>query len=126
MSEPKIIQTRTGMSVQIMPRQAEIPPADPKAIQLQHIAYYDRPYTSYEGKEITEEVIAKVLEEIPKGINIYLSLILYGEDDWLEVRDMAGACVPLRWRPEELLLLEPPICRCGGMGSRGKRWAVAD
>ena len=105
MSEPKIIQTRTGMSVQIMPRQAEIPPADPKAIQLQHIAYYDRPYTSYEGKEITEEVIAKVLEQIPKGINIYLSLILYGEDDWLEVRDMAGACVPLRWRPEERLLL---------------------
>ena len=101
MSEPKIIQTRTGMSVQIMPRQAEIPPADPKAIQLQHIAYYDRPYTSYEGKEITEEVIAKVLEQIPKGLNIYLSLIPYG-------------------------LLEPPICRCGGMGSRGKRWAVAD
>ena len=85
MSEPKIIQTRTGMSVQIMPRQAEIPPADPKAIQLQHIAYYDRPYTSYEGKEITEEVIAKVLEQIPKGLNIYLSLIPYGEDDWLEV-----------------------------------------
>lgn len=50
-------------------------------------------------------MIAKVLEEIPKGINIYLSLILYGEDDWLEVRDMAGACVPLRWRPEERLLL---------------------
>ena len=85
MPEPKIIQARTGMSVQSIRRQAEIPPADPKATRLQHIAYCDRPYTSYEGEEITEDVIANVLEQIPKGLNIYLSLIPYRLSDPLVI-----------------------------------------
>ena len=38
--------------------------AGPRAVD-KHITYYGRTYTSYEGEEITEEVIAKVLEEIP-------------------------------------------------------------
>lgn len=100
MTDPQIIQTRTGMSVQIIPRQSEIPPVDPKVIQLQHITYYGRPHTSYEGEEITEEVIAKVLEQIPKGINIYLSLIPYGEDDWLEVNS-DGTWLALAFRSDD-------------------------
>ena len=99
MSGPNIIQTRTGMSVQMIPRQSEIPSVDSKAILIQHIAYYDRPYTSYEGEEITEEVIAKVLEQIPKGINIYLSLIPYGEDDWLEINS-DGTWLALAFRSD--------------------------
>ena len=39
----------------------------------------------YEADEITEEVISKILEEIPQGLNIYLYLDPYGEVDQLEV-----------------------------------------
>ena len=73
------------MELQIIPKKKDIPPFDPKAIKLQHITYYDRPYSEYEGEEITETVIAEVLRKIPSGLNIYLSLAPYGEDDWLEV-----------------------------------------
>ena len=36
-------------------------------------------------KFIYEEVISKILEEIPQGLNIYLYLDPYGEVDQLEV-----------------------------------------
>ena len=73
------------MELQIIPKSENIPEFDSKAVKLQHIAYYDAPYTEYEGDEITEAVIAEVLRKIPSGLNIYLSLVPYGEDDWLEV-----------------------------------------
>ena len=83
--EPKIIKTLCGMEVKIIPKQENIPDFDTKAIQIKHIDYYDPPYSSYEADEITEEVISKILEEIPKGLNIYLYLDPYGEVDQLEV-----------------------------------------
>ncbi len=83
--EPKIIKTLCGMEVQIIPKQENIPAFDPKAIQIKHIDYYDPPYSSFEGEEITEKVISRILKEIPQGLNIYLSLDPYGEDDLFEV-----------------------------------------
>ena len=83
--EPKIIKTLCGMEVKIIPKQENIPDFDTKAIQIKHIDYYDAPYSSYEDDEITEEVISKILEEIPQGLNIYLYLDPYGEVDQLEV-----------------------------------------
>lgn len=47
--------------------------------QIKHIDYYDPPYSSYDADEITEEVISKILEEILRGLNIYLYLDPYGE-----------------------------------------------
>ena len=73
------------MGLQIMPKSENIPAFDPQAMKLQHIAYFDPPYKEYEGEEITGAVIAEILKKISSGINIYLSLIPYGEDDWLEV-----------------------------------------
>lgn len=73
------------MGLQVIPKEETAPAYDKQAIKLQHIAYFDAPYAEYEGKDITEDVIAKVLRQIPEGINIYLSLIPYGEDNWLEV-----------------------------------------
>lgn len=73
------------MNFQIIPKTENTPAFDPKAIKLQHITYFDAPYKEFEGEEITEAVIAEVLKEIPSGLNVYLSLASYGEDDWLEV-----------------------------------------
>ena len=83
--EPKIIKTLCGMEVKIIPKQENIPDFDTKAIQIKHIDYDDPPYSSYEVDEITEEVISKILEEIPQGLNIYLYLDPYEEVDQLEV-----------------------------------------
>ncbi len=83
--EPKIIKTLCGMEVKMIPKQENIPDFDTKAIQIKHTDYYDPPYSSYEADEITEEVISKILEEIPQGLNIYLYLDPYGEVDQLEV-----------------------------------------
>lgn len=88
--EPKIIKTLCGMEVKIIPKQENIPDFDTKAIQIKHIDYYDPPYSSYEADEITEEVISKILEEIPQGLNIYLYLDPYGEVDQLEVNCDGG------------------------------------
>ena len=73
------------MELQIIPKKTEVPAFDPKAIKLQHISYFDHPYSEYEGEEITEAVIAEILRKIPSGLNIYLSLMPDGEDDWLEI-----------------------------------------
>ena len=73
------------MELQIIPRKEIVPDFDRKEIQLRHIKYFDAPYNEYEEEEITEEVVEKVLKKIPEGLNIYLSLVPYGEDDWLEV-----------------------------------------
>lgn len=72
------------MSFKIIPKKDMIPEFDHQAMKLKHISYYPS-YEEYEEDEITEEVISKILKEIPEGIEINLSLIPYGEDDWLEV-----------------------------------------
>lgn len=73
------------MGLKIIPRQEAIPPFDPNAIEIKHINYYGLLGDEYTQDEITEEVIAKILEEIPDGIDIYLSLNPYGEDDSMEI-----------------------------------------
>lgn len=73
------------MKFEVIAKKDVIPTFDRKATKLQHITYYDIPYHEYEGKEITEKVIAKLLRKIPAGLNLYWSLTPYGEDDWLEV-----------------------------------------
>jgi len=84
--ETKIIEIINGTKMQIIPKQDNIPTYDTNAIQLQHIEGYGyTTFTSYEGEEITEELIINILKEVPNGIDIYLSLIPYGEDDWMEV-----------------------------------------
>lgn len=73
------------MEVKIIPKQENVPDFDTKEIQIKHIDYYDPPYSSYEADEITEEVISKILEEIPQGLNIYLYLDPSGEVEMFEV-----------------------------------------
>ena len=72
------------MEFQIISKKDSIPEFDSRAMKLKHIEYYPSD-GEYEEDEITEELISKILKEIPQGIEIYLSLIPYGEDDWLEV-----------------------------------------
>lgn len=72
------------MSFKIISKKDTIPEFDHQEIKLKHILYYPDD-EEYGEDEITEEVISKILKEIPQGIEIYLSLIPYGEDDWLEV-----------------------------------------
>jgi|GEM_PF-5044270 len=77
------------MEFEIISKQERIPPFNSQAVKIQRIEYFDYPYTSYSGEEITEEIIAEVLKEIPKGINMYLFLDPDGEgnweDNWLEI-----------------------------------------
>lgn len=73
------------MRFEIIKKKEAVPALDSKAIRLQNIKYFDAPYNEYEGAQITESVIAKVMKKIPEGLNVYLSLAPYGEDDWLEV-----------------------------------------
>ncbi len=83
--ESNVVKTLCGMEVRVMPKQEETPAFDTKAIQIKHIDFYDSPEPSYGEEEITEELIARILQEIPQGIDLYLSLDSNGEDDWLEV-----------------------------------------
>ena len=73
------------MELEIIPKKHVEVTFDPKAICVKHIAYYPSDDGEYEEEEITESLISKILEEIPEGIEINLSLIPYGEDDNLEV-----------------------------------------
>lgn len=73
------------MEFQMIPKQNDILPFDSKAIKVQYIEYFDPPYKTYKGEEITEKIIAEILKKISDGINIYLFLDPNGEDDWLEV-----------------------------------------
>ncbi len=84
------------MSFEIIPKKDTIPEFDHQEIKLKHILYYPNG-EEYEEDEITEEVISRILKEIPEGIEIYLSLDSYGEDDWLEVVcDGSGCRLPIR------------------------------
>lgn len=73
------------MKFEIIPKQESIPAFDFHTIKIEHIEYFDPPYKKYDKEEISEEVIEKILKEIPKGINIYLILDPDGEDNWLEI-----------------------------------------
>ena len=69
------------MELQIIPRQNAVPEFDPHTIAVQYIEYDH----SYSGDQITETLIAKILKQIPSGIETILYLDPDGEDNWLEV-----------------------------------------
>ena len=69
------------MELQIIPRQNTVPEFDPHTIAVQYIEYDH----SYSGDQITETLIAKILKQIPSGIETILYLDPDGEDNWLEV-----------------------------------------
>lgn len=73
------------MGQQIIAKKESIPAFDRQAIKVRHIEYFDPPYQTYEEEEITEEIIADVLKNIPGGINIFLYLDPGGENNVLEV-----------------------------------------
>ncbi len=72
------------MEFAIIPKQDSIPPFDPDAVAVKHIEYYPYGGTFEEG-DITPDLIAKILKEVPKGIGVYLFLDPDGECDWMEV-----------------------------------------
>lgn len=72
------------MELQIIPKQEFIPSVASNAVAVKHIEYY--PYgETYDEDEITPKLISELLEEISKGIGIFLFLDPDGECDWLEV-----------------------------------------
>ena len=72
------------MNSEIISKQGEIPSFDQNAVVVKHIEYY--PYGgTYNESEITPELIAGILKEISKGINIYLFLDPDAECDFMEV-----------------------------------------
>lgn len=69
------------MELQIIPKQDTIPKFDPHAIAVQYIEYGH----SYRRDHITEDLVAKILKQIPTGIEAILYLDPDGEDNWMEV-----------------------------------------
>lgn len=75
------------MELEIIPKQDNIPVFDPTAIKISYMEYTEYHPTGnvIEGEDITEEVIAELLDSILSGTSVYLSLTPSCEDDWLEV-----------------------------------------
>lgn len=69
------------MDFERLPKQDAIPPFDPHTIAVKYLEYD----CSYGEEEITEELIAQLLREIPAGIELALYLDPDGEDDMMEV-----------------------------------------
>lgn len=71
------------MENRIIYKQEAIPLFDPNAVAVQYIYIeYDQTYSE---AEIVPELIADILEEIPKGIDLRLYLDPDGEGDFMEV-----------------------------------------
>lgn len=73
------------MESKIIPKQETIPAFDPNAVAIKYIEYYHPSGKACNEDEITPKLISKILQEVPKGININLFLDPAGECDWLEV-----------------------------------------
>ncbi len=73
------------MQFEIIPKQETIPAFDAQAIKIKHIVYYPARDGEYEQEQITETLISSILRQIPKGINVILSLDPYGEEDYFEI-----------------------------------------
>ena len=73
------------MNLLPIPKQPCTKLPDTGAIKIQHLSFYLAVQAPVTGKQITEAVIADLLEQIPKGINVYLSLDPNGEENWMEV-----------------------------------------
>lgn len=72
------------MNYEIIPKENSIPQYDPKAVKIKYAEYY--PFGGlYHDDEITEEVIQKMLTDIPEGVDLYLFLDSDSEGDFLEV-----------------------------------------
>lgn len=72
------------MEYHIRPKQKAVPEFEHQAIAVKHIEYYPDD-GSWDEKEITPELIARILEDIPHGCDLFLSLDPYGETDFMEV-----------------------------------------
>ena len=72
------------MDIEIISKQEVIPEFDINAVAVKLIEYYPHGGT-YDEHQITSELIAKILVEIPQGIEIYLFLDPDGECDFMEV-----------------------------------------
>ena len=94
------------MELQIIPRQNTVPEFDPHTIAVQYIEYDH----SYSGDQITETLIAKILKQIPSGIETILYLDPDGEDNWLEVLCDGEWLALRRFWTEQLLFLQPRLC----------------
>ncbi len=73
------------MDLRPIPKQETVPAFDPNAIRIKHIMQNLRPYRQYEGDEITEALVKKLLEQAASRCDMILSLDPNGEDDWMEV-----------------------------------------
>lgn len=73
------------MDLEIIPKQDNIPAFDKRAVKLKHIEYYPGYDGSYEEDDITEELVSRILGQIPEGIEVIFSLNPYGEEDTFEV-----------------------------------------
>ena len=72
------------MNFQVIPKKEAIPSFDRNVVAVKHIEYY--PFGDiYEQNEIHQEVILKILKEIPEGFAGYFFLDPDGEMDWMEV-----------------------------------------
>lgn len=69
------------MEFEIISKQDVIPEFDSQTIAVKYISYD----SDYEEDEITEELISKILQQIPSEIEVILSLDPNGEDNWMEV-----------------------------------------
>lgn len=69
------------MSSEIISRQEVIPPFNQNAVAVKYIEYDN----IYDEADITPELIARILKDIPEGVEIRLYLDPDGEGDFLEV-----------------------------------------
>ena len=71
------------MELEIISKQDTIPPGfDSGAVRVRYMEYAGG---TYRGDEITEALIARLLQRIPSGAEAILYLDPDGEDDWMEV-----------------------------------------
>ena len=70
------------MELQIIPKRDTVPAFNAEAIQVQYMEYGHK---NYSGDQITEDLIAKFLKQLPSGMDAILYLDPDGEDNWMEV-----------------------------------------
>ncbi len=77
------------MEFEIIPKKSTPTTFDANHIAIKYIEDYHTEYYTYNNRyqteEITPELIAKLLQMIPKGLSCYFFLDANGECDWLEV-----------------------------------------
>ncbi|MCI8422529.1 MAG: hypothetical protein HFF50_03205 [Lawsonibacter sp.] len=70
------------MELHRIPKQTDGLECNTDTIQIQYLDYNGKTYC---GKEITQTLIARLLQQIPSGVEAVLYLDPDGEDNWMEV-----------------------------------------